>query len=122
MRILTRHITMPAKWSRLRSVAVSILFLIAAASQSFAAQLKWETLKTERTDVKTVVKDNDTEIKASRGVIVIHTNRPLQVKVYSILGQLVSKETLPTGQSQLPISAHGVYIIKTPDLTCKVAL
>lgn len=96
--------------------------MLLSSAPAFAAPAKWETPKTERTDVKTVVKDSETEIKVARGVIVIQSNRPTQVKVYTILGQLVSRETLPAGQSQLSLSTHGVYIIKTPELTCKVAL
>lgn len=101
-------------------LVLSLSFL--SSTPAFAAPSKWETIKTERTDVKTVVKDAEVEIKATRGVIVVSSSRPVQIKVYTILGQLISRETLPAGTSQLSVAAHGVYIIKTGDLTCKVAL
>lgn len=116
------HISRTLSRLRNRAIGVCIAFALALSIPAYSAPAKWEVLKTERTDVKTVVKDSDTEIKAARGIIVIHTNKPTQVKVYTILGQLVNRETLQAGQSQLSISAHGVYIIKTPELTCKVAL
>ena len=55
-------------------------------------------------------------------MIIITTNHPVQVKVFTILGRLVSSETAPAGKSQLALPAHGVYIVKVGDLTCKVAV
>lgn len=106
-----------------KTVAAAILTLVALLPiESFAASGKWETLKTERSDAKTVIRDSELEIKAARGVIVVTSSRPVQIKVYTILGQLISRENLPAGSSQLNVQAHGVYIIKTGELTCKVAL
>ena len=104
------------------SFAICVLTLIFSVTPTSAAPSKWETPKTERHDARVVVKDSDTEIRAARGVIIVTSSRPVQIKVYSILGQLVSRENLPAGTSQLNVPSHGVYIIKTGDLTCKVAL
>ncbi|MBD5268203.1 MAG: T9SS type A sorting domain-containing protein [Bacteroides sp.] len=122
MQRIRRHISSMSARLRCPALAACAALMLLSSTPAFAAPAKWETPKTERTDVKTVVKDSETEIKVARGVIVIQSNRPTQVKVYTILGQLVSRETLPAGQSQLSLSTHGVYIIKTPELTCKVAL
>lgn len=122
---MSRFITYIAKrLTRLlrRATIVCVMLATSISFTAYSAPAKWEVVKNERTDVKTVVKDSETEIKAARGVIVIHTTKPTQVKVYTILGQLVNRETLQAGQSQMNVSAHGVYIIKTPELTCKVAL
>ena len=108
--------------TKLSALCLCVASAFLLALPAYSAPTKWETPKTERTDGKTIIKDSDTEIKAARGIIVINSNKPTQLKVYTILGQLVSRENLPAGQSQLTLSAHGVYIIKTPELTCKVAL
>ena len=106
-----------------RIAAILLLGLAALCPASLlAAPSKWETIKSERSDLKSVAKDGDIEIKVAKGVVVISSPRPLAVKVYSILGQLISKENLPAGTSQFSVQAHGVYIIRTGDLTCKVAL
>lgn len=86
------------------------------------ASTRWETPRQERQDVRLVVREGDVEIKAAKGVIVVSSPKPVQIKVFTILGQLVSQETLPAGTSQLNISSHGVYIIKTAEITCKVAI
>ena len=82
----------------------------------------WEALKTERADTRQVIKETDVEIRTTRGTIIVTASRPVQIKVFTILGQLISSETLPAGTSQLQVGAHGVYIIKTGEITCKVAL
>lgn len=81
----------------------------------------WETVRTERSDVKTVVKEPEVEIKVARGLLVVTCSRQTTIKVVTILGRTVSTETLPAGTSQLTL-AHGVYIVKTGELTVKIAV
>ena len=101
-----------------------LLVLIAAlfAAPAHAAQGKWEQIKSERTDTHTIAKDSDTEIKIAKGIVVVNSSKQVQVKIYTILGQIVSRETLPPGISQISVLPHGVYIIKIGDLPCKAAL
>lgn len=82
----------------------------------------WETLKTEPTNMQTVARLQEIEIKSASLQIVVTTNHPVQIKVFTILGQQISNETLPAGTSRLTVSAHGVYIVKVGDYTCKLAL
>ena len=106
-------------------IILSIFLLTAGITMcapAYAAQGKWEQIKSERTDTKSIAKDSDSEIRIARGVVVVTTTKQVQVKIYTILGQIVSRETLPPGTSQISIYPHGVYIIKIGDLTCKAAL
>ncbi len=107
--------------SLLRITAVWALVL-SGLTAGAAAPGSWEPLKNEPTNLKSVVKDTDLEVKAQPGAVVVVTNKPVQVKVFTILGQLVSSETIGTGVTRLQVNAHGVYIIKIGELTCKVAL
>lgn len=106
----------------MKKILTSLLLVAASFAIPAPALAKWETLRTERTDVRQIAKDSDIEIKAAKGVIQITTSRAQHVKIYTILGRLVSAETIPAGTSQFLIKAHGVYIVKAGDLTCKVAL
>lgn len=106
----------------LRRLFPAAVGLMLTALPLHAAQPKWETSRTEHQDAKTVVKETDIEIRTGKGLIIVTSTRPVQIKVYTILGQLVSRENLPAGTSQLSVQAHGVYIIKSGELTCKVAL
>jgi len=62
------------------------------------------------------------EIYGSGGVITIVTPRRITVRVYTILGQLVSKATLPPGTNELRTLSRGIYLVKIDNITQKVAL
>lgn len=102
------------------ALTISVLLLPTGAAEAFARS--WEPVKTERTDTRRVAKEADVEIKTAKGAIIVTANRPIQIKVFTILGQLVSSETVQPGTQQLTLAAHGVYIVKTGELTVKVAL
>lgn len=81
----------------------------------------WEPVRTDVSGLNSVARDNDVEIRVSPGHVVVVASQSVQIKVFTILGQVVSSETLPAGISRLPLS-HGVYIVKVGDLTCKIAV
>lgn len=99
-----------------------VVAALAAPAAAAPAPKGWEPVKAERVDAKTVLRETEIEIKAASGVLIVNSNHPVQIKVFTILGRLVNSETLPAGRSQLMLPAHGVYIVKVGDLTCKVAV
>jgi len=108
-----------------RNIFISIVTCIAMSMPAVADATtgrNWETVKSERTGSKQIVKEAEIEIRTTKGAIIVTTSKPVQIKVFTILGQLISSETLPAGTSQLTLGSHGIFIVKTGGLTCKVAL
>lgn len=104
---------------------LKLTLLLAAAvtaSGAHAAPRGWEPVKSERADSKVVARETDVEIRAANGMIIVSTNHPAQIRIFTILGREVNSEILPAGRSQLVLPAHGVYIVKVGALTCKVAV
>ncbi|MDE6754951.1 MAG: T9SS type A sorting domain-containing protein [Muribaculaceae bacterium] len=105
---------------------ITLLFMtccIAFGAGSGVPPRGWEQVRTEIQDeTKTVAKEAELEVKVSPGFIIVSASSPVQIKVFTILGRLVSEENLPAGISRLQLPAHGVYIIKAGSLTCKVAV
>ncbi len=97
----------------------ALLLAIMLPASSFAKG--WEPVRTDVSGYKPVAHDNDIEIRVSPGHVIVMTSQPVQIKVFTILGQVVSNENIPAGVSRLPLS-HGVYIVKVGDLTCKIAV
>ena len=62
------------------------------------------------------------EIFVFDGVVCVRTPHRIQVRVFTILGQLVSQSYLNPGQSELKIASRGIYIIKIGNITQKVAI
>ncbi len=95
----------------------------AAASWGIPVSAEWETApRHEVRDAKSVIKDNELEIMTLPSCIIVNTGHKINIQVFTILGRLVSAETLQPGLSRLTVGAHGIYIIKAGELTCKVAI
>ena len=62
------------------------------------------------------------EIYGSHGTITIVTPKRITVRVYTILGQIVSQATLQPGTSELRLVSRGIYLVKIGNMTQKVAL
>lgn len=109
-----------------RSLVISLLIAASAASTASAADVLpkgWETVSQEmRAGGKSVVKESDVEISVNGAAIIVSAASPVQIKVFTILGRVVSETNLPAGASRLLLPAHGVYIVKAGQYTCKVAV
>ncbi len=109
------------KKNLLKSCLIAALLAVTSAGAS-AASKGWEPVKSEYHDAKSVAKEDEVEIKTASSLIIVTASHPVHIKVFTILGRLVSEETLQPGTSQLTVGAHGVYIVKVGEITCKVAL
>ncbi len=109
----------------MKRLAVILTMMLALGLVNTAlAELQWHETNREMTGK--VLNDPRTsdgiEIYGSKGVISIVTPKRIQVRVYTILGQLVSQATLNPGTSQLRIGSRGIYLVKIGNLTQKVAI
>ncbi len=105
-------------------VIVMVTALSLALGPVAGAQLQWQAArqKVVGKSLTDPAVTNGVEIFGKDGVITIRTTRRLQVRVFTILGQLVSSATLTPGTSQLRLQARGIYIVKAGSITQKVAL
>ncbi len=106
---------------RLCGLVVMAVLSLAIMMPAISFAKGWEPVRTDVSGLNAVARGNDVEIRVSPGHVVVVTSQPVQIKVFTILGQVVSNESLPAGTSRLPLS-HGVYIVKVGDLTCKIAV
>lgn len=107
-----------------RYIVAAVVFIASlAATMPFEASARgWEQLKTERPDSRHVASDSEIQVRAGRGVLYVNTTRNLNIKIYTILGSQIASDNLSPGSYQFVLPAHGVYIIKAGELTCKVAV
>ena len=106
---------------RLRAFLTAMAVIGLSLCPSLCGAKGWEIVRVDVSGLNSVAHDEGVEIRVSPGHVVVVTSQSVQIKVFTILGQVVSSETLPAGTSRLPLS-HGVYIVKVGDLTCKVAV
>ncbi len=79
----------------------------------------WETISSSTADLG----DSDRiDVVVKDGYIYITTNHVVNVKIFSILGQLISQKTLQPGTSRLRVPARGIYILKAGTYTRRVTV
>lgn len=106
---------------RLRIFLTAVAIMAMALTPALCEAKGWEAVRADVSGLSSVANDNDVEIRVAPGHLVVVASQSVQIKVFTILGQVVSSETLPAGTSRLQLS-HGVYIVKVGDLTCKIAV
>ena len=62
------------------------------------------------------------EIYGRNGTITIVTPKRITVRVYTILGQMVSQAILQPGTSELRLGSRGIYLVRIGNMTQKVAI
>ena len=62
------------------------------------------------------------EIYGSKGTITIVTTKRITVRVYTILGQVVSQAILQPGTNELRLGSRGIYLVRIGNMTHKVAI
>lgn len=103
---------------------IATLILVSSTISTVEAQSLWRE-SNRIVSVPSLVDPTVTdgvEIFSDNGSIIIRTNRRVQVRVFTILGQLVTQATLNPGTSEFKVVARGIYIVKIGNITQKVAL
>lgn len=107
-----------------RFLVILALMTVMASTSIAATKVQWRETTTEvqgksLTDPKNT---DGVEIFQRNGTIVVRTQRVVQVRVFTILGQLVSQANLQPGTSELRLNTRGIYLVKIGNITQKVAL
>ena len=108
----------------MRRLFLSILILLAAVVGGRAAD-GWESTQKPSSAGVEVIERGDQDspsIWVEGRYIYIQTPKPVTVKIFSILGQLVSQENVPTGTHRLQLSSRGIYILKVGSITRRLTL
>lgn len=108
----------------MRRLFVIFTVVITLATPSIASgKVQWREISGEPpgrslTDARA---SDGVEIYQRSGAIIIKTQHTIQVKVFTILGQLVSQATLNPGTAELRLN-RGIYMVKVGNITQKVAI
>ena len=88
-----------------------------------AAPPAWEGVNAPRPEiVQEMEMESQTEIVVRDGAIYLWVAKPTNVKIFSILGQLISSENLQPGLHRLRLTSRGIYILQAGSTTRRVTL
>lgn len=105
----------------MRRLAI-ITFLILSALLSSGAAPRWEQVNAPDRGLTELRSDTDDIVTVRDSSIYVMCPRSVNVKVFTILGQLICQETLPAGVHRLQMSAKGIYILKIGTATRRVTI
>lgn len=101
---------------------LAAIMLLLATSMPLSAQKNWEEMESAQVVAERVAEGDVLEITVKDGYVYVTTSRPITVKIFSILGQLISQKTIPAGTSRTRITARGIYILKAGTVTKRVTI
>ncbi|MDE5607815.1 MAG: T9SS type A sorting domain-containing protein [Muribaculaceae bacterium] len=102
-----------------RTLAAILLLALSAASVS--AQKHWEEME-RGIAVSEQMEGEMLEITVKDGYVYVTTSRPVTVKIFSILGQLISQKSIPAGTWRTHIASRGIYILKAGTQTKRITI
>ena len=109
----------------LRKILIGLIMLTGMASSLCVAQThvnQWLETKSISGNFKAVVSQPDIEVFSAPNNIIIKVNYGVDVRLFTILGKLISVQHLEPGIFQYHLDSHGIYIIKTGETSCKIAI
>ena len=109
-----------------RLLAILILVLGMGLQTAVIAEVQWRETNREVqgktwNDPRT---SDGIEIYGKKGTITVVTPKRITVRVYTILGQIVSQATLQPGTFELRLGTRGIYLVRiaNTNITQKVAI
>lgn len=106
-----------------RRFAIFLTGLAMAATAAVAAPPAWEEVTSPPPAVvQSIDGEGTTEVVVRDGYIYIWSQKPVTVKLFSILGQQIHQETVPAGLHRLRLGSKGIFILRAGSLTRRVTL
>ena len=68
------------------------------------------------------IENEDIEINVKDGVVTVTTSKTVTIKIFTILGQMITSETIKPGTKKIHIESRGVYILKAGSITRRITI
>lgn len=105
---------------------IVILLVALAVIVAEGATQRWETVDTPpRVLVERQYTGDEiegVEVAVSEGYIYVAAEAPVEVRVFTILGQLISQERLEAGIHRFHMRSRGIYILKIGSQTRRITI
>lgn len=105
-----------------RFVTISLVLVAAAQLLTVNAVTRSAARRDADRQEQLVASADGVEIYGNNGVITIKSNHKTTVRVFTILGQLVSTTSIQPGTTRIKVASRGIYIVKVDNITQKIAL
>ena len=95
-----------------------------AQSPAAPATVQWHATETPKESAWVFTEDASSgeriDVRVRDGHVYVSTNRPVSVKVITILGQPVATRNMQAGTMRLRLPFRGIYILKAGETTRRI--
>lgn len=98
-----------------------IIGMLLTAMAVEAAAPKWELLDAPRGYLEQIDIDSF-DLRVAEGNLYLATRKPVTVKIFTILGQLIVQDNLSAGQHRIKMPQKGIYIVKIGTTTRRITI
>lgn len=105
-----------------RLTGLALACAMAAVAAAAAAPAWEEVTSPQPSVVQSFEMEGQTEVMVRDGYIYIWTQKPVTVKLFSILGQQIHQETVQPGIHRLRLNSKGIFILRAGSLTKRITL
>lgn len=109
----------------MRHLIVILVMLITTTFAAYSGEAKpWEDTSrpNDKEQVRDGIDNEEVEITVHDGWVYVTTQKPVTVKIFTILGQLITSETIKPGTKRIHISSRGIYILRAGTLTRRITI
>lgn len=103
---------------------MAVVLAFCCAGVAYGAQAAtWEEVTAPVPAVtQSMESDGELEVTVHDGYIYIRTDRAVTIKIFSILGQLISQENVKPGLHRIRLSSRGIFILRAGTATRRITL
>lgn len=106
-----------------RRLIITMIAALAIAVSAYASQRSWEEIdRYPDTEITVNGDTEDVRVTTADGYVYVSVRQATNVKVFTILGQLIVQEQLKPGNYRFRLGSRGIYILKAGSLTRRVTL
>lgn len=87
-----------------------------------AAAPAWEDVNAPAVPVTEHLDAENISIAVKDGYLYVTASATVEIRIFSILGQLISKNTLQPGTWRLKLPAKGIYVLKAGTTTRRITI
>ena len=98
-----------------------IAIIISASILMARSDTAWETLNTSVRNEQ-MVENDDIHISSHDGYVYLSTPHSTNVKIFSILGQVISQKDIKPGSYRIRLASKGIYILRAGSITRRITI
>lgn len=105
-------------------IIMAMILLVPVYAQAPTKSPQWEVVSVvDQTQASPNAATPEIDVQVNDdGAILITTDRATNIKVFSILGQLITQRNVSAGTVRLRMEARGIYILKAGTTTRRISL